>query len=681
MASDWMGRIPQLILLFLGVFTLQAQTSPTTIALDSVIVSALKISKQRDRTPFSVTKRDYTSTQDQRQQLSLASYLQEIPGVFTLNTHNFAQDLRVAVRGFGSRAAFGIRGIKLIVDGIPQTTPDGQGQIDNLNLGLIESVELIRGGAASLYGNASGGVIAINTLDQLVDDKLELSYNTGSFGYKNYQFQGSYQLSKTTVTGYLGHVQQQGYRDYSSFQNLGFNLKVKHQFEPQNQLTLIVNYAHSPEALDPGGITAEAVSSNRRQARQRNVDFESGESVDEFKLGASWKATNKQWSYESYGFYTARNFLGRLPFAFGGIVDLARDFAGLGGSVQHSSSSNDYKNRLRLGLDMATQNDLRRRFVNLEGGIGEATLDQNEQFSSLGLSLLNDIEWNALTLFGGVRYDTNSLGVEDRFLSNGDDSDRILLDSWNYSLGLSYQLRPQHRLFVNSSSSYETPVLSELSANPTGQGGFNTSLQPQQANTYELGYGWQGLQQRFNLTLYHVDSWNELVPYELESSPGRSFFRNAGRSLRRGIESSYSLNWDSPWKLSLNYTYSDFRYKDYQTPDSDFSDNTLPGLPPHLFQGQLLYQIPQGLSVRFSAYHRGLLYGNDANTATEEAVTLLHIDAATPLGFFPAAQLFVGIQNLTDARYSDNLRLNAFGNRFYEPAPGRSFYGGVRIRL
>ena len=681
MASDWMGRISQLILLYLGVAALQAQTTPTTIELDSVILSALKISKQRDRIPFSVTKRDYTSTQDQRQQLSLASYLQEIPGVFALNTHNFAQDLRVAVRGFGSRAAFGIRGIKLIVDGIPQTTPDGQGQIDNLNLGLIESVELIRGGAASLYGNASGGIIAINTLDQLSDNKLELAYKTGSFGYENYQFQGSYQLSRTTITGYLGHVQQQGYRDYSSFQNLGFNLKVKHQFKAQNQLTFIVNYAYSPEALDSGGITAEAVSSNRRQARQRNVDFESGESVDEFKLGASWKATNKQWSYESYGFYTSRNFLGKLPFAFGGIVDLARDFAGLGGSVQHSSSSEEFKNRLRLGLDMATQNDLRRRFVNLEGGIGESTLAQNEQFSSVGLSLLNDFELQAWTLFGGLRYDTNRLGVEDRFLSNGDDSDTILLDSWNYSMGLSYQLHPQHRLFFNSSSSYETPVLTELSANPTGQGGFNTALQAQQAYTYELGYGWKGTQQRFNLTLYQVESRNELVPYELESSPGRSFYRNAGRSFRRGIESSYSLNWTNRWKLNLNYTYSDFRYRDYQTPDSDFSDNILPGLPPHLFQGQFLYQVPKGLSIRFSAYHRGLLYANDANTATEEAVTLLHVDAATPLGFFPAAQLFVGIQNLTDARYSDNLRLNAFGNRFYEPAPGRSFYGGLRIRL
>jgi iron complex outermembrane receptor protein len=141
------------------------------------------------------------------------------------------------------------------------------------------------------------------------------------------------------------------------------------------------------------------------------------------------------------------------------------------------------------------------------------------------------------------------------------------------------------------------------------------------------------------------------------------------------------LQWRSRWQLQLNYTYSDFRYQDYQTPKADYSDMRLPGLPQHLAQGQLRYQAPKGLSLRFSAYHRGQLYANDANTATEAAVTLFHLDAALPLGFFPQGQLFFGIQNLTDVRYSDNIRLNAFGNRFYEPAPGRSVFGGVRFQL
>ena len=682
MASKWMDRFSKIMLGLLFPLFLQGQTTvATTIALDSITLEAFRIQKQANRLPFAVSVRDFSKTQDQRQQLSLAEYLQEFPGVFSLNTQNFAQDLRVAIRGFGARSAFGIRGIKLVVDGIPETTPDGQGQVDNLNLGLIDTMELIPGGAASLYGNASGGVISIRTRDQLETNSLRPSVHVGSFGFQNYQLQGSYQRSNTLVMGYMGHTQQKGYRDHSSFQNLGFNLKVKHQLAPNHRLTFLMNYANSPEAEDPGGITAKDVADDRRQARQRNVDFQAGESVGQFKLGTAWQATQNQWEYQAYAFYTTRDFLGRLPFANGGIVDLGRRYGGLGGSAQYKTEGKTYQNRLRLGVDGAQQTDQRRRFVNNNGAVAAATLDQEEQFSSIGFSLLNDWQWRQWTLLGGLRYDRNRLAVEDCFLSDGMDSDARVLSSWNYSLGLNYQWAIHHRVFVNTASSYETPVLSELSANPSGQGGFNDSLQPQEAQTMELGYAWTQRQQRFSLTAFFVDSRNELVPFEQDAFPGRTFYRNAGRSSRQGLESSYLLQWRNRWQLQLNYTYSDFRYQEYQTPDADYSEMRLPGLPQHLAQGELRYQVPKRLSLRISAYHRGQMYANDANTATEAAVTLFYLDAALPLSFFPEGQLFFGIQNLTDARYSDNIRLNAFGNRFYEPAPGRSLFAGMRLGI
>lgn len=682
MASARMGRISRIIWIALVPLGMMGQTSSsTTIALDSITVSAFRIQKKAQRLPFSVSQSNFSSTQGQRQQLSLAEYLQEFPGVFSLNANNFAQDLRVAIRGFGARSAFGIRGIKLVVDGIPETTPDGQGQVDNLNLGLIDKIELIRGGAASLYGNASGGVIAITTLDRLESNRLKPSLSFGSFGFQNIQLQGSYQATKTLVMGYLGQMKQEGYRDYSQFENLGFNLKVKHQLKPENQLTFLVNYAHSPEAKDPGGITEEAVQMNRRQARQRNVDFQAGESVDQLKLGASWQATHNQWRFTSYGFYSHRDFFGRLPFGNGGVIDLTRNYAGFGGSIQHTSEGNTTKNRLRLGIEGAQQNDLRRRFVNLSGAVGEATLDQKEQFSHGGVSLLNDLQWKAWTLLGGLRYDSNRLAVDDRFLSDGADSDALLLPAWNYSFGINYSLHSKHRLFINTASSYETPVLSELSANPTGQGGFNSYLKPQKAQTYELGYEWRQTQQQFSLSFYYVNSRNELVPYEEAAFPGRNFYRNAGRSFRRGIESHYQVRWANSWQFQFNYTYSDFKYSKYQTSNADYSDKRLPGLPQHLLQGQLIYSLSQGTTVRLSAYHRGKIYANDANSAMEAAVSLLNLDATLPLPIWPKAQLFFGVQNFTNALYSDNVRLNAFGDRFYESAPGRSLYGGLRLSI
>ena len=678
-----MGRILSIICLgwVLCYCKLQAQSSPTVITLDSVTVTAYRMPKQLDQLPFSVSQVNYLSTQDQRQQLSLADYLLDFPGVFTLNSQNFAQDLRVSIRGFGARAAFGIRGIKILVDGIPETTPDGQGQLDNLNLGAIEQIELIRGGAASLYGNASGGVIAIQTQDRVPGATVKTSLGTGRFGFQQLQFQSAFQVSQTLISAFVGHTQQEGYRSHSRFENLGINLKVKQQLPQSGKLTFLINYVDSPEAQDPGGITANDVANNRLQARQRNIDYQAGEAIKQLKTGAAWHIEKGAWLYQVHSFYTHRDFLGFLPFEFGGLVDLKRDYAGTGASLQHTLEKGKYKNRLRFNLDGAWQADHRQRFRNIEGMKGGLTLNQNEQFANWGLACFDDFQWGKWTFMGGLRYDYNRLAVDDQFLDNGDDSDQLLLPSWNYSLGVNFRLDAQHRFFINSSSSFETPVLSELSANPNGAGGFNTALQPQMARTYELGYGWYTPQQRLQLTLFTIDSRNGLVPYELRAYPGRTFFRNAGKAVRKGIELSYELHMTRAWRLQTQYSYSDFKYTKYILPNGNFSGNLLPGIPRHQGNVQLLYKSDAAWQFRWVLQYRGDFFADDANLNQESAVFLMHGDASWTLPFWPNGQLYFGVQNLTNALYADNIRLNAFGQRYFEPAPERSGFGGLRISL
>ena len=196
-------------LLFLSIENIRAQnTSQTsTITLEEVSLSASKFDTPRSVLPFSLSVINLKDVQALHQQLSLQEYLGAVPGLFSLNANNYAQDLRISIRGFGARAAFGIRGIKIIVDGIPETTPDGQGQLDNLPLGLLQNIEVLRGPSASLYGNASGGVLSLNTVDRLEGESVRFRSTLGAFGLQSYQLSASLNSSKTTSLFYFNRTQ------------------------------------------------------------------------------------------------------------------------------------------------------------------------------------------------------------------------------------------------------------------------------------------------------------------------------------------------------------------------------------------------------------------------------------------------------------------------------------------
>ncbi|MEP0478906.1 MAG: TonB-dependent receptor plug domain-containing protein, partial [Nonlabens sp.] len=379
----------------------------------------------------------YQATDDDatRQQLSLQEYTQQTPGVFTQNANNFAQDLRVSMRGFGARSAFGIRGIKLIVDGIPETTPDGQGQLDNLNLGIIDRLEVLKGPSSSLYGNASGGVISIQTIDQVEKPFSTLKATAGSYGFQNLQATAGINAGNATYIFHGNYVKSDGYRDQSGFEQYNANVKANFKLSEKFTLKALLNYSDSPQADDAGGINLASVEEDRRQARDANVLFQTGETIQQFKAGLSaiWNI-NTSTTVEGYMFYNNRQFEGRLPFEFGGLIDLGRDYVGQGANITYSKG----KNTLKAGYDFGYQNDDRQRFRNLEGIKGEQTLDQKERFTNLGIYVTDHLELDKWYLTGGIRFDYNKLTAVDEFLDNGDDSGDITLNSLNPSIGASY---------------------------------------------------------------------------------------------------------------------------------------------------------------------------------------------------------------------------------------------------
>ena len=641
----------------------QNQSALVTITLSEVALQAPKTETPRNQLPFSLSVQSVDEFQKIYQQLSLQEYLVAVPGLFTQNANNYAQDLRISLRGFGARAAFGIRGIKLIVDGIPETTPDGQGQLDNLPLGLLSSVEVLRGPSASLYGNASGGVLYLNTLDQLENETIQLQSRLGAYGFQSYQLNTSLKGEKTVALLHINRTKTDGFRQNSGFEQTLFNTKIKHRLSSKSTLQLQLNYTDSPRAEDAGGITLEDTELDWSQARQRNVAYDTYESVNQFKSGLRWQQDwGDQWNLDTYGFYTFRDFYGKLPFENGGIIDLTRNYFGFGSRLNYIQD----KHRWQIGIETAQQADQRDRYLNLNGAQGSLSFSQLESFGSFGIYILDEVRWEKVLLRTSLRYDDLRLGAD----SVSEDQTYQVL---NPSVGLSYEVASQHRLFADFSSSFETPALSELSANPSGAEGLNLELEPARALNYELG--WKGLwaKIRMEANVFFIESTNEILPYELEAFPGRAFYRNAGATQRWGVEVFGSYQWEQ-WELQASMTQAQYRFTENNTSEG----NTLPGIPNSQFFLQVGYTSLQNWQFQLTGEHIGSLYADTDNAVQIEAFQKVRLQGGKTIALGDLElNLFAGINNLFDVRYFDNIRLNAFGGRYYEPAPGRNAFFGL----
>jgi len=654
-------------LLFAGKEVTLAQEekdSLLTVNLKEVEISALRAKVNTFKAPLSLSV-EAISPNWTGPSRSLQEYLAAIPGVFTLNSSNYAQDLRISMRGFGAGAGFGIRGIKLVIDGIPETTPDGQGQLDNLPLSLIREISVIRGPSALRFGNASGGVIAINTQSPGSNDLNSASLLTGGFGQR--------QLSTTKGFGdnknsYLLHFTSQkieGFREHSAVENNLFNFRSNHKLTNKTKLSLQLNHVSSPVAQDPGGLTLEEFQNDPFAARTLNVSYNAGERLTHSKVGVSViSQIRAKMVLNTYGFYSGRDFDAFLPFEYGGVVDLNRSYGGQGSSLEYTAG--DLK--FQIGYDWASQNDHRQRYKNLKGIIGKQTLNQNEIFNALGGYLITQWQKNNWTLNGGLRYDQNILSIKDRFLSNGDASDEINLNALSPQIGFSYQFR-NLSFFGGYSSGYETPTLSELSATADGEGGFNSSLTIQQARQIELGVRYQGSKLKGSMAWYTINTLNDILPYESASFPSQTLYQNIGETLRTGVEWEASYQPFSSLNIQANYNRASNTFK-----NGEFKNNELPGIARDFGLLSISKRVSENLSISYKKVYRGVILTNNENSVNILKMGIDHLDLVWSA---KKVTLIGGIQNLFDKTYSDNIRINAFGGRYYETALPRQVFLGL----
>ncbi len=560
--------------------------------LEPITVTASRFPVKQDKLPFAITPLDNTHLTVARQQLSVHESLSSLPGVFVMNANNFAQDLRLAIRGFGARAAFGIRGIKVLIDGIPETTPDGQTQLDNLNLAVIDQAEILRGPVSTLYGNSSGGVLQFSSSEPPDEFMIKGRLAAGSFGYRGMYINAGQSLEDFGYLISASTSRIKGYRDHSAMKNFLLNGNFKYRINSQSETTMRLSYENSPDALDAGSLNLEQAKQNPKQAYSGNVTYNAGEKVSQGRIGITYSNRfSQKHKIQTVLYYTRRIFSNRLPFESGGMVELNRHYAGLTATYDYTSLLWGMDSKLVSGFDLAAQKDDRKRFDNLQGTTGNLTFDQDENYSNLGIFLQHHLQINSRWLVNyGLRHDAVRVSAKDKFARDVNNSSEKIFTGWSIMGGAVFNCTPQNNIYANISSGFETPALIELSSNPDGQSGFNPNLDPQKSINIELGF--RGIlfeKVRYELSAFSIRVSDEILPYELEQTPGRTYYRNAGKSRHRGLEVQFSGNPYSFLNLTLNYTFSNFDFVEYKTTDNDYQGNQIPGIPRDMFNTILTF--------------------------------------------------------------------------------------------
>mgnify|MGYP006283322191 CR=1 FL=1 len=656
---------------------------------EPIRVTVTRADRDAGRIPFAVSVVDAEEIQAGERHLSLEETLEAVPGVAVQNRRNHSLGDRVTIRGSGARAQFGVRGLRVLADGVPLTMPDGQSSLTNLDLSSVGRAEVIRGPASALYGNAAGGVLRFRTREAApVPVRAVPRVTGGSHGYLATRLQASGHLRGTESTSYVfsaGRTETDGFRRHARAEMYRGNVVVRSPLGPDTRLQGVVNVYDRPFAQNPSSLNREDARENPRKARSFIVEQGAGEEARQVQGGATLTHRLGPGAELEATVWTAnREIWNPIPTR---IIDLERWAGGLRAESRWRTRVGGLPVRLTAGADAEVQRDDRREVVNLglgDGGErareGELLLDQRERVAALGTFAQLSVEpaprWR---ITGALRHDAYDFDADDRFLSDGDDSGSRYMGQWSPSLGLSFYPSPAVTVYASASTAFETPTASELSNRPSGGGGFNPELGPQTLGTLEAGLKGGHGAVRWELTGYLSEVDGALIPYE--GATEEVFYRNAGRVERKGVEASLTWRAARGLRARLGYTLQENTFERFETPEADYSGNAEPGVPDHRFFAGASYRAPFGLRAEADVRWVDDFPVDDANTASNWSYGVTDLRLlweGRPWGG-PLVRPFVGVDNLFDVRYNGSVVPNAFGDRFYEPAPGRELFGGLSV--
>jgi len=664
-----------------------------TVTLDPVVVTGSRAQIASFNLPMSVDV--VTAEQISTGQLGInaSEALVRVPGLVVQNRQNYAQDLQISSRGFGARSAFGVRGIKLIADGIPASTPDGQGQAASFNLDVAERFEVLRGPMATVYGSNAGGVIQMFSRDGVGRPRVTAGVLAGSFGSRKYRLGAEGEANGVGFVLDASRFDTDGYRTHSAARRDQTFAKITTAPDDDSTLSVVYNGLRQKGTQDPLGITWENYRDNPRQSASQAEDFNTRKSINNQQAGINYErrlgvATLQANVYA--GQRDVRQYLSipiapqRNPTHAGGVVDFSRKFYGAGLRLIQPVQALPGDFEVITGLDYDQSRDNRYGYENFVGStLGVKGRERrNEVNTATSLDPYVQANWalGPWTWQAGLRYNTVRIKVDDRYLSNGDDSGSQRYSRLTPAVGAMYAFTPDLHGYVSAGSGFETPTLGESAYSATG--GFNNSIKPSRSQQIETGLKarvWDNT--RVNLALFQIRTKDEIVV--ASNTGGRSVFQNAAKTLRRGVELGVESELTRTLTATLAVTHLRAEYDSSVSGSNGISrGNRLPGVPATTLYGELAYEPATWVNTAVEGVYRSKVQVQDSNEARPApgyAVFNLRARFKQDVGDWQFEQL-VRLENVFDKKYVGSVIVGDGNGRFYEPAPGRAWYAGVNAQ-
>ncbi|WP_439606585.1 TonB-dependent receptor family protein [Hydrogenophaga sp.] len=677
-------------------------------ALAPVVITGDGAWQQRWLAPGSIEVVDGDELRAGQLQINLSEGLGRVPGLVVRNRQNYAQDLQISVRGFGARAPFGVRGVRLYVDGIPASAPDGQGQAANFPIGSADRIEVIRGPFSALYGASAGGVIALYTQDGQRPAEWRSGLAAGSNGLWRFSTQLTGQTGSAAQPGWsyaldVGQFATDGERVQSAASRATGNLKLSRSHEG-GRTVLLLNRQTS-RALDPLGLTRAEFDADPGQTTPVATQFNTRKTVSQTQLGLAWEqALGQGHRIELMGYGGQRGVRqfqaiptgAQIPAgSAGGVIDLARDYWGWNARwrLDRRYDSGEHLT-VSAGLASDRQTEERRGYENFIGPtlgvLGRLRRDETNRASTLDPYV--QAEWRTpdTTLTAGLRHSSVRFTSADRYVvgTNPDDSGAVRFDGFSPVLGVRRELTPQLQAFASLGRGLETPTLNEVAYRASGLTGLNPALNASRSVSAEWGLRGRQAWGTWSATVFETRTRDEIVV--LSNTGGRSTFQNAGRTRRHGLELAGLLQWGR-FTVTPAYTWMDARYRDgfltctatpCATPTVPVAaGNRMPGLAKQQAYVQVAWEPGWANSVfTLEAMHTGRMAVNDRNTDATAASTLFNLGVRFEQnrGDWTWRE-FLRIDNLTDRAHAGSVIVNEGNNRFFEPGARRSVYLGVEL--
>ncbi|HEV7578333.1 MAG TPA: TonB-dependent receptor [Caldimonas sp.] len=685
-----------------GIGSGQGAPTDGQVRLAPVVVTATRTETPAFDVPASIDRIGADAIRDGRPQINISESLGGVAGLLARDRQNYAQDVQISVRGFGARSTFGIRGVRLYVDGIPATLPDGQGQISNVDLGSAESIEVLRGPFSALYGNSSGGVIQVFTEEGSGAPTFGASVAAGSYGALRFGLKASGGVEGFGYVVSGSTFRTDGYRDHSAAErNIG-NAKITWH-DDANRWTLIANSVALPKAQDPLGLTRAQFDTDPRGVDPAATTFDTRKTVDQTQVGViyerrvdavnSWRALFYSGHRNTEQFQAIPVAAQASPLHPGGVIALGRDYRGTDLRWTAKTRLADAPLTIVAGIAYDALDEHRFGYQNFIGttlGV-QGALRRDEDNTVANFDQYAQGSWQFAerwTLHAGVRHSSVRFSSEDHYIvgPNPDDSGRLRFAATLPVAGLMFAATPALHVYVTAGRGFETPTLNELAYRPNGQTGLNLALGAARNDSYEAGVKTRTDWGDVNVALFETRTDNEIAT--LSNVGGRSTFQNVGATRRRGLEAAWSRDLRENLRAQLAYTWLDARYLDTFTtctatpcavPNLTIpAGNRIPGIARDSLYGALAWAPPLGWRGGVEARALGRVWVNDANAdaASGFAVVNANVGYAARVGSVDVTG-FARVDNVLARRYAGSVIVNEGNSRFFEPAPGRNWTVGL----